>query len=354
MDLPSFVREHVALAPLTTLELGGAARFFVDATDEPTILAALEWAQREKIAFEILGGGSNLIVRDEGTPSLVIHLRSRGERVEDLGGGRVRVSVAAGEPWDEFVGRCVRRKLGGVECLSGIPGSVGATPIQNVGAYGQDVSETIESVRVWDPKRSKVRELTAEQCGFGYRDSAFKHRKTGLSSCVVLEVRFVLRVNAPVRVRYSDLQIALAEAGVGEATIEDVRSAVLAVRKQKSMVISADDPNRRSVGSFFKNPMATPAGLSLLLERMAARSKRIMYWDDPRGGAKLSAASLIEQSGFAKGTRRGNVGISSKHALALVNNGGATCAELLAFADEITASVREQWDVRLEREPVLW
>lgn len=353
MDLPPFVREHVSLAPLTTLELGGKARFFVDDPNEATVLAALEWARAQKIRFDVIAGGSNTVVRDDGHPGLVVHLRTRGEKVEPLGDQRVRVSVAAGEPWDEFVGRCVRRRFGGVECLSGIPGSVGATPIQNVGAYGQEVAETIESVRLWDARTNAVRELTAEQCRFGYRDSAFKQRDSRWSSSVVLEVRFVFRVGAPVRVRYSDLQIALAEAGVGEATLEDMRNAVISVRRTKSMVLSADDPNRRSVGSFFKNPIVTRAELSRLRETMAERGTFIVLWEDANGGAKLSAASLIEQSGFTKGTTRGNVGISTKHALALVNNGGGTCAELLAFADEIERKVRETWGVQLNKEPVV-
>jgi UDP-N-acetylmuramate dehydrogenase len=354
MDLPAFVRENVALAPMTTLELGGAARYFVDATTEPLLIEALEWAHAEGLSVRILAGGSNTIVTDAGCAGLVVRVSTRGERVERLGDGRVRVSAAAGEPWDEFVGRCVRKGWGGVECLSGIPGTVGATPIQNVGAYGQDVSETIESVRVWDRRARRVRVVSAKDCRFAYRDSAFKDRGSKLNSCVVMEVSFVLQERGIPRVRYSDLQVALAEAAVGEATIEDVRNAVMATRAKKSMVLREADPNRRSVGSFFKNVIVTEAQMSALLERLAPADRwSIPRWQEPDGRFKLASAWLIERAGFSKGMRRGNVGLSSQHVLAIVHHGGGSADELLAFADEIVAKVREVWGVTLEREPVV-
>jgi UDP-N-acetylmuramate dehydrogenase len=353
MDLPSFVREHVALAPMTTLELGGSARFFVDATDERTLRDALAWAREHKITHRILAGGSNSVVLDEGVSGLVIRVLTRGERVEPLGNDRVRVTAAAGEPWDAFVGRCTRRGLAGLECLSGIPGSVGATPIQNVGAYGQDVSETIESVRVWDVRAQRERVVPAAECRFGYRDSAFKDKHCHLNSCVILEVSFVLRERGIPRVRYSDLQVALYDAGVGEATIEDVRNAVISVRAKKSMLAREGDPNRRSAGSFFKNPVMARSKFAALASRVPVGQAPIPSWDEPSGAVKVAAAALIERSGFSKGMRRGAVGLSSEHVLALVHHGGGTSAELLAFAEEIVAAVRDQWGVTLEREPVI-
>lgn len=354
MDLPAFVRENVALAPMTTLELGGAARYFVDATTEPQLIEALSWAHAQGLSVRVLAGGSNTIVTDEGCAGLVVRVSTRGERVEPLGDGRVRVSAAAGEPWDAFVGRCVRKGWGGVECLSGIPGSVGATPIQNVGAYGQDVSETIESVRVWDRRTQRERVVPAKDCRFAYRDSAFKDRKSKLNSCVVLEVSFALKERGIPRVRYSDLQIALADAGVGEATIEDVRNAVIATRAKKSMVLREGDPNRRSAGSFFKNVIVTEAQLSAVEERIAPADRwSLPRWVEPDGRYKLASAWLIERAGFSKGLRRGNVGLSSQHVLALVHHGGGSARELLALADEIIAKVRETWGVTLEREPVV-
>jgi UDP-N-acetylmuramate dehydrogenase len=358
MNLPAFVRERVALAPMTTLELGGAARFFVDAEDEQTLIDALAWAKGEGLAVSILGGGSNTVVTDEGVAGVVIRVRTRGETVHPVEGSRVRVTVAAGEVWDDFVGRCARRGWGGIECLSGIPGSVGATPIQNVGAYGQEVSETIVAVRVLDRDRLRPRVLSNADCRFDYRTSVFKSRRDPLSRSVVLDVTFELTVRGIARVRYADLQIALANDGVGEATIEDLRRAVISVRREKSMVISPDDPNRRSAGSFFTNPIVSAAAASLVNERALAR--RLVpagttppQWPADRGRVKLSAAWLIERSGFAKGTTRGPVGISSKHSLALVHHGGGTTTALLALADEVIAAVRAEWDVTLEREPVI-
>lgn len=356
MQRPAFVRERVALAPMTTFELGGPAQFFVDAEDEDTLVAALRWARERGIACKILAGGSNTLVRDEGVEGLVLRVRTRGERVEVLDRSRVRVSVAAGEPWDEFVGRCVQRRWAGLECLSGVPGTVGATPIQNVGAYGQDVSETIERVRVWDLVTCEARWVSAEQCRFAYRDSAFKHRHDPLASSVVLEVSFALRVDGAPCVRYAELRAALQREGVGDASLEDVRRAVLALRASKSMVLSPADENRRSAGSFFKNPILTAEAFAALSGR--ARAERegasVPHWVEPDGRVKVSAAWLIERSGFAKGTRRGPVGISTKHALALVHHGDGSTRALLALADEIAHKVWRAWQVSLEREPVLW
>ena len=347
--VPDFVRERVELASMTTLELGGAARYFVDATDDATLIAALRWARGAGVRAWVLGGGSNTIVADEGFDGLVVRVRTEGERREALGDGRVRVSVAAGERWDDFVCRAVEGGLAGVECLSGIPGSVGATPIQNVGAYGQDVRETIESVRVWDPSRDALREVSADECRFAYRDSAFKDRSSDLNSCVVLEVRFVLRASGAPSVRYAELQRALE--GVSAPTLAQVREAVLRARASKSMVWSADDANRRSAGSFFKNPIVSRAVADGVRARAGGAS--VPSWDEPDGRVKLAAGWLIERAGVTRGERHGSVGISTAHALALVHHGGGSARELLALAERIVERVRAQWGVELEREPVV-
>lgn len=334
---------------MTTLELGGPARYFVDATDEAAVIDALQWAKAAGVRACVLGGGSNTIVPDEGFDGLVVRVRTEGERHEPLGDGRVRVSVAAGERWDDFVCRSVERGLAGLECLSGIPGSVGATPIQNVGAYGQDVSETIESVRVWDRTRAALREVSARECRFAYRDSAFKDRSSDLNSCVVLEVRFVLREGGAPSVRYAELQRALD--AVADPSLTAVRQAVLRARASKSMVWSASDPNRRSAGSFFKNPIVSRAVADAV--RARANGASVPAWDEPDGRVKLAAGWLIERAGFARGERHGSVGISTAHALALVHHGGGSARDLLALAEQIIERVRAQWGVELEREPVV-
>jgi UDP-N-acetylmuramate dehydrogenase len=285
-------------------------------------------------------------------PGLVLALATRGVQVQREG-ETVLVSVEAGEPWDALVARTVDESWAGIECLSGIPGLTGATPIQNVGAYGQDVSETIASVRVLDRRDGEVHTLAPESCGFAYRDSAFKHDPT---RWIVLDVELALRTRAPARARYPELQRALA--GHAAPTVIDVRAAVLGLRRAKSMVIDPADENRRSVGSFFTNPLVDDARadqvVAIALERGLARDAT----DVPRftasaGTSKLAAAWLIERAGFVKGERRGPVGISSRHALALVHHGGGTTRELLAFAREIADRVQERFGVALRPEPTL-
>jgi UDP-N-acetylmuramate dehydrogenase len=294
----------------------------------------------------VLAGGSNVVVADEGFDGLVVRVRTRGieRRTDD---GRVRLSVQAGESWDELVAEVVADGLAGVECLAGIPGSVGATPIQNVGAYGQEVAETIAAVRVLDRRSGAIADLAPEQCGFGYRTSAFK-RDPGRH--VVLAVDLVLaRGSASAPVRYGELARALG-IGLGETPPPGaVREAVLALRRGKGMVIDPGDPDSVSAGSFFTNPILDPDAFEALVGRAGERPPA---WPEPDGRTKTSAAWLVERAGFHRGYGDGRAGISSKHTLALVNRGGATTAELVALARAIASGVHAAFGVELVPEPV--
>jgi UDP-N-acetylmuramate dehydrogenase len=321
------------LAPLTTLRVGGPADRLVEARTETQLIAAV----RERPAL-VLAGGSNVVIADEGVRGTVVRVLTRGvERDGD------ELVVQAGEPWDAVVERCVADGLQGFECLSGIPGSTGATPIQNVGAYGQDVSETVAWVRVYDRETDAVETLSAAECGFDYRTSVFKYhdRRT------VLAVAFRLRespVSGPLR--YAELCRALDVPVGGSAPLADVRAAVLGLRRGKGMVIDSADPDSVSAGSFFTNPILEPDAFAALPGSPPA-------FPEPDGRIKTSAAWLIERAGFERGHGEGRVGISAKHTLALVNRGGATTAELVALAREIADRVQSVFGIRLHPEPVL-
>lgn len=343
--MTSAIGERVPLAPRTTLGLGGEARFHVEAADDESVVEGLRWAARRGLEARILGGGSNLIVADEGVDGLVIEMAQLGiqERRE---AERVLVSAAAGENWDDFVAECVARDLAGIECLSGIPGRVGATPIQNVGAYGQDVAETIVAVRALDRRSLEIVTLRPEECEFAYRDSAFK-RDPGRH--VVLEVTFALRPGGAPAVRYAELTRALPDEPA--PSLARVRDTIVSLRRKKSMVFDLDDPNSRSAGSFFTNPIVSEAEAARVV---ASWDGEVPRWPTGDGRVKLAAGWLIERAGIAKGTRRGAVGVSSAHALALVHHGGGTTRELLTLAEEVKATVVKRFGVELVREPVLW
>jgi UDP-N-acetylmuramate dehydrogenase len=351
------VRQHVPLAPLTTLRVGGAARTLVEATSAEEIAQAVSGADARREPVLVLGGGSNLVVGDGGFDGLVVKVASRGVAVTvDEARGRARIDVEAGEPWDELVARCVAEGWSGLECLSGIPGLAGATPIQNVGAYGQEVKETIASVRVLDRRTGEVRDVAARDCGFAYRASVFK----GDATFVVTRVTFDLamtREGAPIR--YAELARALSVEAGARAPMRVVRETIIALRRAKGMVLDDADPDSVSAGSFFVNPLVDEAQLALLVERVAARgidAATIPRFASDDGRTKVSAAWLIERAGFVKGwsaTPEARVGISRKHALALVNRGGATSAELLACAGAIREGVRGAFGVELSVEPVV-
>ena len=337
----------VPLAPLTTLELGGPAKHFIRVQDEATLIEALRWAAAEGFSVAILGGGSNLIVPDEGYAGLVVHMR-----IAELEFGKDGiVHAAAGVPWEALVDEAVSRGWAGLECLSGIPGLTGATPIQNVGAYGQEVAEVIESVRVLRRDTLQLEDLGPKQCAFGYRDSLFKREPHRFIVCAV---RFVLRPDGRGTTRYAEL-----EQSVGiDASLDEIRRAVLDLRRRKSMVIDTEDPNRRSAGSFFLNPIVSAECAARVVEYALRDDLVVTSADVPRypvgdGTVKLAAGWLIEKAGIAKGTRRGAFGVSTKHALALVHHGGGTTAGLLAFAGEIRDRVRDRFGIDLEREPRL-
>lgn len=337
----------VPLAPLTTLELGGPAAFFASVRSEAELRDSLRWAREEGLPTAVLGGGSNLIVPDHGYRGLVIHMAI--DDLELLGDGSLH--AGAGVPWERVVDRSVAAGWAGVECLTGIPGSTGATPIQNVGAYGQEVSETIDRVRAVDRARLEPLEMLATECDFSYRDSCFKREPDRF---VVTAVHFKLRPGGAPSVRYAELE---EEVHPG-ASLEQVRAAVLELRRRKSMVIDLDDPNHRSVGSFFVNPIVPSSVAERIVEQsvregLVARAEAVPCYPVGEGRTKLAAGWLIEHAGIAKGTRRGAVGVSTRHALALVHHGGGTTSELLALAQEIDDRVRDRFGVELEREPRL-
>jgi UDP-N-acetylmuramate dehydrogenase len=321
------------LAPLTTLRLGGPAERLVEVDSEADLIAAA----RARPAL-VLAGGSNVVIADEGVPGTVVLVRTRGVTSEDD-----LLVVAAGEPWDDLVARCVAEGLQGFECLSGIPGSTGATPIQNVGAYGQEVAECVAWVRAYDRSTGAVVTMDAAACGFAYRRSVFKYR----DRWTVLAVAFRLaRSELSGPLRYAELARAL-DLPVGErAPLADVRAAVLALRRGKGMVIDPADPDSVSAGSFFTNPVLERAAFEALAGDPPG-------WPEPGGRVKTSAAWLIEHAGFTRGFGNGRAGISSKHTLALVNRGGASTAELMALARTIAAGVSSRFGVELTPEPVL-
>jgi len=335
------------LGPLTTLELGGTARFFIEASDEATVLRAVLWAGEQRLPLVVLGGGSNVLVSDAGFEGVVLRMAIRGAAFRDDG----TVYAAAGEPWDAFVEATVARGWAGLECLAGIPGSVGATPIQNVGAYGQEVAETISEVRVLERASRAIWRLSREDCAFGYRDSVFRRNP---EAYVVLGVTFALRPGGAPSVRYRELEEALSGRS---PSLAEVSATVRTLRRKKSMVIDAADPNRRSVGSFFTNPVVDAATFAALAARAVAAGFVATAAEVPRfpaldGQVKVPAAWLIERAGFNKGLRRGAVGISSAHALALVHHGGGTTAALRALAEEIRAGVQARFGVTLSEEPI--
>jgi UDP-N-acetylmuramate dehydrogenase len=346
------LREHVPLAPYTTLGLGGKARYFVECDTEDQIRAALAYASDRRLPVYVLGGGSNVVFLDSGFPGLVLRITIGG--VEFRQGPTPEVCAGAGVDWDSLVHHVVERGWTGVECLSGIPGTVGGTPIQNVGAYGQEIAETLASVSCLDRTTLERRTFTAAECEFGYRDSRFKRRDRG--RYVVLDVTLRLRRDAPPRVRYPELRDAIARVGPLDAAapadaVRLVRQTVLALRRAKSMVLDPADPNARSAGSFFMNPVLAAAAFAQLERSWKDAGGTGAIPTFPAGdGVKVPAAWLVERAGFPKGYRRGGAAVSARHALALVNLGG-TSADLLALADAIRVGVEERFGIRLESEP---
>ncbi len=339
------VREHEPLAPRTTLEVGGTARFFAEPKGPEEVQAALAWARERGVHVCVIGGGSNLLVADRGVDGLVLRLRATGIHAVD----EATVDVDAGASWDEVVRWAVERELAGLECLSAIPGDAGAAPIQNIGAYGQELSETLVRVEAVERTSGAAVLLDAAACELRYRDSVFKREAEG--RYVITRVRLRLVPHGPPKIAYAELE---RELGV-EPSLAEVRDTVTRLRRHKSMVLDPTDDNRRSAGSFFVNPTIAASELDGVRARAAERapSEALPTYPAPDGRIKLSAAWLIERAGFTRGTTRGPVGISSRHSLALVNRGGASAQALVDFAVEVKRGVQHAFGVVLQPEPRL-
>lgn len=327
------------LASFTTLRVGGPPRSYCEVASEDEIVDAVRSCDGELL---ILAGGSNLFVSDDGFDGTVIHIKSRGVTIEDE-----RVTVSAGEPWDAVVAATVEMGLSGIELLSGIPGSTGATPIQNVGAYGQDVKEVITFVTAYDLTTGQIVEIPASECGFGYRTSRFKDR-----SHVVLSVTFDLdRSELSSPIRYTGLADRLGVDQGSQVLLSEAREAVLAVREEKGMLLTGSDPDSVSAGSFFKNPFVSTEQAAYLNDTFGIAPVEAPR---PDGKVKISAASLILGAGFERGyAGQGGARLSSKHVLAIVNGGGATSADLIRLAQEIHSAVLTRFDIDLVPEPTL-
>ena len=342
------LQQNVPLAPLTTLGVGGPARYFVEAQSLAEVSDAVAFAHSNQLPLFVLGGGSNLVVSDSGWPGLVLKIGIRGieERSE---AGRMLFEVGAGEEWDRFVAHAVARNCAGIECLSGIPGSVGGTPVQNVGAYGQEVAETVESVQALDLRDGQVHELCNEACGFSYRTSIFNSSRRG--RYILLRVTYTLQPGGAPRLQYADLKRYFAGWSV-TPTLAETRDAVRRIRAGKGMLISPGDEDCRSAGSFFKNPILSPEQYQDLTARASAKNLQVPSYPALDALKKVSAAWLVEHSGFSKGLASGAVGISRKHALAIINRGGATSADIVALKEQIQQRVEDLWGIHLEPEPV--
>ncbi|HKJ36788.1 MAG TPA: UDP-N-acetylmuramate dehydrogenase [Solirubrobacterales bacterium] len=348
------MRRHTdyPLSELTTLGLGGPAAELIEVESADELTEVVAESDEAGSRLLVVAGGSNLVVADAGWDARAVAVRTHGVEVLEAGERR-RVRVAAGESWDGFVERTIEERLAGIECLSGIPGSTGATPVQNVGAYGQEVAGTIRSVRAWDRRTGEVVELSPAECRFSYRSSAFK----GNDRWIVIDVTFELdRSSEGHPIAYGQLADALG-VEIGErAPLAAVREAVLELRRGKGMVIDPADPDSRSAGSFFTNPILDRGAYATLREAAAARlgpREEPPAWPEPDGRVKTSAAWLIQRTGFERGYGDGAAGVSGKHPLALVNRGGATTAELIELARELRDGVREHFGVDLVPEPTL-
>jgi UDP-N-acetylmuramate dehydrogenase len=342
------IQENVPLAPLTTLHVGGPARYFAVARREDEVREAVDFAKTRQLPLFVLGGGSNLLVADSGWPGLVLRMAMGGITSESARDA-VLFSVGAGHDWDDFVAQAVAQKCAGIECLSGIPGSVGGTPVQNVGAYGQQVSDTIESVRALDLKHDRVVVLPNPACGFRYRSSIFNSGDPG--RYIILRVNYRLKRGGAPSVKYADLQKHFAETKA-PPSLAAVREAVRQIRRGKGMLIIPGDEDSHSAGSFFKNPVLSEGQFQDLAARAQAKGLALPSYPALDAQHKVSAAWLVEHSGFAKGFRLGQAAISSKHALALINAGDARASDIIQLKETIQQGVQKEWGILLDPEPV--
>ena len=343
------VRQDVVLAPFTTLGVGGAAKWMVTARTEEEIAAAATFARDRDLPMLVMGGGSNLLVSDAGFPGLVLHIampgiRTRQERQNDL----VYVTAGAGEDWDGLVQFTVERNLQGMECLAGIPGTVGGTPVQNVGAYGQEIAQSLVSARCFDRETGEFINLLQWQFGFGYRTSLLNTSQR--NRYIVTEVTFALTPGGAANLSYADLKRAFPEGS--SPSLLQVAEATRTIRRGKGMVVDAADPDSRSAGSFFRNPIVASTSLASIAAVEGVGSEAVPHWPAGEGRIKLPAAWLLERAGFVRGYAMGAAGISSKHTLALINRGGAMQHDIARLRDHIIATVRSRFGIELEQEPV--
>ncbi len=358
------VEENKLLAPLTTFGVGGPARWLVEAATEEDIVEAAAWARERGLTLFVLGGGSNLVVSDAGFDGLVLHVALRGLSISDAppvpGQPPQRIlRAAAGEPWDHCIEQSLKASWAGIECLAGIPGTVGGTPVQNVGAYGQEVSSVVDCVRAFDLAERAFVELSAAECGFSYRRSRFNSTDRG--RFIVTRVDYRLTPGGAPTLGYPEVLRAIESGHPAGAspTLAEVAAAVRHIRQSKGMLIVPGDPDCRSAGSFFKNPIVSREHFQQIAADSGMEPPHFPAGAGPdhAESLKIPAAWLIEQAGFSKGYRLGNAGISKRHTLALVNLGsdglGATAAEILALANKIAAAVENRFGIQLEREPVL-
>jgi len=340
---PENIQDSVFLASYTSLKIGGLAKHFVVVKTEDELDGVCGWAKKESVNTFVLGGGSNILISDKGFDGLVIVVDIKGRDYKTDSSGQVLATIGAGENWDDFVNETVKKNYAGVECLSGIPGKVGASAVGNIGAYGQEVSEIISEVKFYDTSKKCFETYSKEQCEFSYRDSVFKKSKDN----IVTAVTFRLKEGGEPSLKYKEL----AEKFVDQkSTLTQVREAVLKLRASKSMLLDNNDPNSVSAGSFFKNPLVNNA----VFEGIKERHEEVPNWSQPDGQVKLSAGWLIEKSGFSKGyiCKNGKVGLSQKHALAIINRGGANANDVVEFSKAIQEKVQSSFSVKLEPEVV--
>jgi len=343
------IEENICLAPYTTMQVGGAAKYFVEPTNDNDVVEALQWARTHRVPVFVLGGGSNLLVSDAGFDGLVLHMAIGGIFTHE-DGERRSYFTGAGVEWDTLVDRAVEDNCAGVECLSGIPGTVGGTPVQNVGAYGQDVSETISRVYTIDATTLERVEFNRAACNFSYRQSRFNNRDLG--RYIITRVDFSLQPNGAPKLAYADLKRRFSDKLEAGATpsLRETREAILAIRRAKGMVLDEQDADSRSAGSFFKNPIVSIEEFQRI---DSAFNGPVPHFEATAGYVKLAAAWLIEQAGINRGFAIGPVAISSKHTLALTNRGGATASDVLVLKEFVQNQVREQFGVELSPEPVM-
>jgi len=341
------IRENIALAPYTTFQIGGPARYFAEVTTEAALLKAVDFAREHSLPIFTLGGGSNLLVADSGFDGLVLHIAIEGDVHITFAGDTVLHVVPAGAEWDHFVLSVCQEEISGIECLAGIPGSVGGTPVQNVGAYGQEVAETIDEVRALDLETKAFVDIPRSECGFAYRSSIFNSTHRG--RYIVTSVTFRFDLSARPRLTYADLT---RHFGNAQPTPLEVYHAVREIRHGKGTLIVQGDSDSRSAGSFFKNPVVTHQAIARIASSLDLSVDKIPHWPAADDQIKLPAAWRLERAGFVKGYTAGNAGISSRHTLALINRGDARAADIFALRDTIRAKVKEMFGIELQQEPV--